>query len=142
MFHPSVSDGLDEAPMLSRPFPETKDLVDKTGNQINVLYIYRDRGGWVFDDSDVGLYKEAFVLGTDEIISSLVGKRKKFKALISHSYIPDETGCLVKTVVRDKNGIESEGWYKQQGTEMLGWLCPATLHYFKEYPKEIHFKIE
>lgn len=141
MFHNSVSDGLDGGPMLVRPFPEVK-MIDKTGNQVNILYPYRYKGGWVFDDSDTGLYREAFVLGTDTIISTLVGKRKKFKVIISHSYIPNETSCLKKVVVKDKNGVKSEGWYKDQSTNMVGWLCPAVLKYFRTYPKEIHFKIE
>lgn len=141
MFHPSVSDGLDDGPLKVLSVQDNK-FVDKTGNQINVLYPYRHMGGWVFDDPDIGLYKEAFVLGTDEIINSIVGKRKKFKVLISHSYIPDETGVLEKVAIKDKNNVEAEGWYKLKGTEMVGWLCPQVLSYFRGYPDKIHFKIE
>lgn len=140
MFHPSVSDGLDDGPMIVRD-----KLVDKTGNQINVIYPYRTQGGWAFDDAEVGLHAEPFVLGIPEIIDSIVGRKNSFTAYISHSRIPRATGHLIKVEPRELPEDEeggSEGWYKLEGTDMVGWLCPATLKYFKEYPEHIYFRIE
>lgn len=114
-------------------------LVDKTGNQINVIYPYRTKAGWSFDDEEVGLKGEPFVAGIPEIIDLLVGKDNNFVAYISHSPIPDGTCHLEKTSVE---GFAPEGWYKMEGTEMVGWLCPATLKYFKDYPDHIYIKIE
>lgn len=143
MFHPSVSDGLDDGPMTTR-IP----LVDKTGNQINTIYPYRTQyGGWAFDDAEVGLFREPFVLGIPAIIDSIVGDRDNFTAYISHSKIPKATGHLVK--VKEPEGLPktegedtSDGWYQLKGTDMIGWLCPATLKYFKDYPENIYFRIE
>ena len=137
MFHPSVSDGLDDGPIMKNK------LVDKTGNQINVLYPYRTKGGWAFDDAEVGLHAEPFVLGIPEIIDSIVGKRNSFTVYISHSKIPKATGHLQrlsKQLLPEGEG--SDGWYGLKGTDMVGWLCPATLKYFKGYPENIYFKIE
>ena len=115
----------------------------------------KKKGTWVFTDEEVGLVDEPFVLGTGEIIDSLVDGRKNFKVLISHSPIPMETTVLekIKTPITYEHideleeyvflGMESEeGWYKEQHSGMVGWLCPATLKYFKTYPDEIHVKIE
>jgi hypothetical protein len=146
MNHPSVSDGLDDGPTLV-----SKKLVDKTGNQINVIYPYKTKGGgWSFDDEEVGLHGEPFVAGIPEIINSIVGKRRKFTAYISHSPIPEYTGHLRKmrgsefkklVWARSKSEVIS-GWYILEETGMAGWLCPATLKYFKDYPDDIYFKIE
>lgn len=118
--------------------------MDKTGNQINVIYPYRTRGGWSFDDPEVGLQGEPFVAGIPAIIDSIVGRRKKFKCFISKNVIPDYTGCLRKLNKMEKSmkDLMGEGYYRLDKTDMIGWLCPATLKYFKDYPDNIYFKIE
>lgn len=113
-------------------------LKDKTGNQINVIYPYRTAHGWSFDDPEVGLMREPFVCGTERIIDNLVGDVDKFVAYISHSPIPYYHARLTK--IDDRDGIE--GWYRLGNTDMVGWLCPATLKYFKDYPDDIYIKIE
>lgn len=141
MQHPSVSDGEDGGPTKS-----TTKLVDKTGNQINTIYPYRTKGGWAFDDADVGLKGEPFIAGIPAIIDKVVGKRDSFTAHISHSPIPKHTLKLVAVKAPEEaDTLEKElnnGWYEMDGTGMVGWLCPATLKYFKDYPKEIYVKIE
>lgn len=114
-----------------------RNIMDKTGNQINVIYPYRTKHGWAFDDRDVDLQREPFVAGIPEIIDSIVGDRRDFTALISAEPIPDYSGHLVKN-----KKSKTVGWYELQGTGRMGWLCPATLRYFKDYPDDIYFKIE
>ncbi len=140
MFHPSISDGLDGGPMIT-----PVGYKDKTGNQINTIYPYRTQAGWAFDDSEVALQGEPFIAGIPEIIDSIVGDKDKFTAHISHSPIPNFTGHLKKLSEKDiqQGGFMPEtGWYELEGTNMIGWLCPATLKYFKDYPDSIYFKIE
>lgn len=50
------------------------------------LYPYWHRNTWVFDDPERGLYKEAFVLGTDEIITEALHRKgiKRRKAKRGH----------------------------------------------------------
>lgn len=113
--------------------------MNKTRNSINILYPYRiAEDQWVYDDEDLGVYKEAFVMGSSEVINHLVGmKCNKFKALISSSPIPEHTAKLNRI---KKDGIE--GWYQLEGTDMEHWLCGCVLDYFPKYPKEIYVKIE
>ena len=33
-------------------------------------------------------------------------------------------------------------WYKMDGTDMTGWLCPALFHYFEIAPDKIYLKAE
>lgn len=121
---------------------EEEKLVDKTGNQINILYPYRTKSGWSFDDEEVGLEGEPFIAGIPEIIDSIVGEKDSFTVQISHSPIPFPTGILSKVPTPHKDGSLPDGWYKFDGTDMVGWLCPALLKYFKDYPDKIYFKIE
>lgn len=110
---------------------------DKTKNQINVIYPYRTKAGWSFDDAEVELHGEPFIAGLPEIIDSVAGEVDNFTAYISKDPIPDYTILLNR--MDDKNEI---GWYEMEGTELVGWLCPATLKYFENYPKQIYVKIE
>ena len=33
-------------------------------------------------------------------------------------------------------------YYRMEGSEMEGWLCPALLKYFEEPPKEIYVQVK
>lgn len=123
---------------------KTAELVDKTGNQINVIQPYKTKAGWSFDDVQVGLQGEPFILGTEKIITSVVGKAESFTAYISHSPIPQYTGLLIKLTSEEikVKGLAMDNWYRLEGTDQVGWLCPATLKYFRDYPGSIYFKID
>ena len=41
-------------------------------NSINAIHPYKNNGLWVFDDDSVGLLREPFVSGADDIIERLV----------------------------------------------------------------------
>ena len=41
-------------------------------NAITAIHPYKDEGLWVFDDANVGLVREPFVSGADEIIERMV----------------------------------------------------------------------
>ena len=41
-------------------------------NSLQVLRPYKDQGSWVFDDPSVGLVREPFVFGIDEMIGRMV----------------------------------------------------------------------
>lgn len=121
------------------------EKVDKTGNQINVIYPYRTKGGWAFDDEEVGLKGEAFIAGMPQIIDELVGDEDTFTAYLSQDPMPDS---IVLTRTDDEVVLETSptklvqvgAWYEFMGME--GWLCPATLKYFKDYPEKIYVRIE
>jgi len=111
-------------------------IKDKTKNQVNVLHIFKENGVWMFNDEEVGLYKEPFVPSINPMIETYVRGRKEFTAFISKDPMYDVTLTLNR--VDDK----IEGVYEMAGSGIVGWLCPALLKYFEGYPKNIYVKIE
>jgi len=122
-------------------FEPIAQLKDKTGNQINVLNVFKKNNVWVFNDEAVGLYEEPFVSNINPIIATVV-EGNEFTAFISHSPIPGENIVLDRVALSGDSNLEETGWYVMRGTGMEGWLCPATLKFFAEYPKEIHVMIQ
>ena len=111
-------------------------LKDKTTNQVNVLYPYRNNYGvWAFDDAEVGLHGEPFVGDINKMIDMYANGKKKVIVYISSEPIAGQTLQLNRL----KKG---EGNYRLEGTDVVGWLCPATLKYFPDYPKNIYAMIE
>ena len=119
---------------------EIPAFIDKTGNQINVIFPFKKNNVWVFNDASVGLFEEPFVSNVNPIIATVV-KGNKFTAYISHSPIPNEQ-IVLDQILHSDNADIGGGWYQMKGTGLVCWLCPATLKYFKNYPAEIHVKIE
>ena len=110
-------------------------------NFMRVIFPYKYEGTWVFDDAAVGLDKEPFVFGADDVIEWLVrdlaDADKGFKLLFSHRPFP---GYQAKA---DWLREEMEGnWYKLADPPMEGWLCPALLKYFDGPPQEIYVRAE
>lgn len=103
-------------------------------NQINQIEVYRTHSGWAFDDARVGLLAEPFVMGIPEILNRYV-KGDIFVATFSKDEFP---GAHVRfDLIREEH---LGGWYRDEGTQMEGWLCPATLRYFDVLPKQIHIR--
>lgn len=136
--------------------PQEVVLKDKTKNQVNVLHPYRGKYGvWAFDDAEVGLQAEPFVGSINDMIDMFANGQEQITVFISADPIGDETLVLEKTkspgrkAIKDLIEVEEgdedimdNGWYKLKGTNVVGWLCPATLKYFEDYPKEIHVKFQ
>lgn len=105
-------------------------------NSLFVIFPYKYKDTWVFDDETVNLVKEPFVFGIPEMIDDLVKKIPNadsgFRLIFSEQPFPKYQAKL--TWLRE----ECEGnWYTIDGQEE-GWLCPALLKYFKSAPKEIY----
>src|ERR1700756_3503504 len=110
-------------------------------NALSVLFPYKYEGMWVFDDPDVGLRREPFVLGIDQMISHFVaqipGAEKGFKLLFSSIPFPGHT---IKLEWRRE---ESSGnWYYCPQLGIEGWLCPALFKYFDKAPAELYARAE
>jgi hypothetical protein len=64
-------------------------------NAINVIIPYRWEGMWVFDDERVGLDREPFVAGADDIIDLLVAEipdaKEGFRLIFAASPFPGYT---------------------------------------------------
>jgi hypothetical protein len=110
-------------------------------NAISVLFPYKYEGMWVFDDAAVGLHREPFVLGVDEMINRVVANipnaDKGFRLLFSPTPFP---GYAVKLEWRREE--YGGNWYYCPQLEIEGWLCPALFKYFDAAPKELYGKAE
>ena len=118
-------------------------------NAINIIYPYPIGKTWVFDDLSRGLVSEPFVFGSSEILTALTKIKfgmvgmQKFKLIFSKYPLPEVHAKFVKI---DKKAVTG-AWYKvvidnQYVNGREGWLCPATLKYFKDYPNEIYIYLE
>ena len=110
-------------------------------NALSVLFPYKYEGMWVFDDPSVGLQREPFVLGIDEMINRVVAHipnaDKGFRLLFSPTPFP---GYAVKLEWRREE--YGGNWYYCPQLEIEGWLCPALFKYFDKAPAELYGKAE
>ena len=110
-------------------------------NAIGVIFPYKQSGVWVFDDATVGLLREPFVSGAPEIIERLVAKirgaENGFALYFSEAPFPRHQAELIW--VREEYG---GNWYRLNGTDLEGWLCPALFKYFSTAPARIYCRAE
>ena len=110
-------------------------------NAMSVLFPYKHEGMWVFDDPAVGLRKEPFVFGIDEMITRLVATipdaERGFKLLFSTAPFPGYAAKLEWR--REEYG---GNWYFSPQFGIEGWLCPALFKYFDKAPPELFAKAE
>lgn len=106
-------------------------------NAILVLNPYVFKGQWVFDDETVGLKREPFVAGADDIIDEMVNEIPNaddgFIMLFSTEKFVGYQATMKKV------GPEYGGtWYHCEELNMDGWLCPALFKYFPVAPEYIY----
>jgi hypothetical protein len=110
-------------------------------NSLFVLRPYRYQGSWVFDDPAVGLEREPFVFGIDEMIDRLVvtipQAESGFRLIFSPRAFP---GYVAKLEWRREEA--GGNWYFSPTFDIEGWLCPALFKYFDTAPKELYAKAE
>lgn len=111
-------------------------------NQIRVIHPYWDEGSLVFDDPAVGLRKEPFVAGADDVLRLLASRvsgecGEKFTLLFSDGPFPGH-----QTVIRRLREEYGGNWYEVEGSGLEGWLCPALFRYFETAPERIYLEIK
>lgn len=110
-------------------------------NFLRIIFPYQFEDAWVFDDQAMGLDKEPFVFGADDMIDWLVrdipSAANGFRLLFSHQPFP---GFQAKAVWQREE--MAGNWYRLDDPAMEGWLCPALLRYFNQPPQEIYAKAE
>jgi hypothetical protein len=122
-----------------------KSVKANSKNSINVIKPYLYNGVWVFDDESRGLDKEALVAGMPEILE---------KACSTHGIRDPQNGFVVifsgnpfpgADVVLEHlrpDEIGDGNWYKLQGTDIEGWLCPSLFKYFDSVPQKIYIQLK
>jgi hypothetical protein len=110
-------------------------------NTIGVIAPYRYEGMWVFDDPAVGLRREPFVAGIDNMIDQLVASipdaEQGFRLIFSATPFPGHT---VKLEWRREDS--GGNWYYCPQLGIEGWLCPALFRYFDKAPPELYARAE
>jgi len=110
-------------------------------NALSVLFPYKYEGTWVFDDPNVGLQREPFVLGIDEMITQLTcsipDAERGFRLIYSAQPFP---GYAAKLEWRREE--DGGNWYSCPQYGIEGWLCPALFKYFAKAPAELYAKAE
>lgn len=111
-------------------------------NSIRVIAPYKFDGQWVFDDTSVGLVKEAFVAGADLLMEALTAAKgienpgQGFILLFSDQPFPGYDVEL-KWTQQEFNPTYGGNWYYCEQFKQEAWLCPALYLYFKDAPKSI-----
>lgn len=110
-------------------------------NALRVIHPYKHEGTWVFDDDRVGLVREPFVAGADEIMERMVrpipDAENGFRLVFSSRPFP---GCHAGFEWRREE--HGGHWYFSADFDMEGWLCPALLEYFDTAPSELYARFE
>jgi hypothetical protein len=117
------------------------DLSTPPTNALLVIQPYLSHGTWVFDDPAVGLVREPFVSGIpqmiDDAVKNIPNAQNGFRLIFSTGPFP---GYQVElTLVREEYG---GNWYREEGRNREGWLCPALFKYFSKAPQKIYAKGE
>jgi hypothetical protein len=112
-------------------------------NAIYTIQPYKFNGMWVFDDDRVGLIKEAFVAGMDDIMDKITesfeNASQGFNLVFSEHPFPEFDISLSKI----ENPTESAyggTWYYCNEYDMNGWLCPALFLYYPTAPANLYAK--
>ena len=106
-------------------------------NVIRAIHPYKHQGLWVFDDESVGLDKEPFISGADEVIevmtAGIAEAAAGFTLLFSDRAFPGHQAVF------ERRRAEFEGWwYYSAELDKEGWLCPALFKYFEAAPENIY----
>lgn len=110
-------------------------------NQLYVIYPYKVKDTWVFDDPERGLALEPFVEGIPEMINLITagfpGRNTGFKLIFSDREFHATNARKAKLLFFEED--MGGAWYvgNWEGHHLEGWLCPALMKYFPEPPKEI-----
>jgi hypothetical protein len=108
---------------------------------MHTLDLRWERGTWVYDDADLGVFGEPFVLGADTMLSCLrdeqVGPgRGPFRIVFSASRFP---GALEAQRLGEEDGGV---WYEAElgGAALRGWLCAHFFDYFATAPPSVYVR--
>ena len=101
-------------------------------NSIRVISPYKWNGMWVFDDKEVGLKREPFVFGADDLCEAMSQGAQQFTLLFSEIDFPGHQLHL------KLKRIEKVGQTYDTDDGREAWLCPALLLYFEKPPEHIY----
>lgn len=91
----------------------------------------------MYDDADLDVWREPFVLGSSELITAVVGDASTCQVAFSGSPLPNAT-VVLRNIDHELDG-DVPGWYQAEGLDHSpNWLCGRTLDYFHDYPAMLY----
>lgn len=110
-------------------------------NSLFVIAPYKYEGMWVFDDPGVGLVREPFVSGIDQMIDLLVvnipNAEKGFRLIFAPTKFPGHQAKL-----HWRRAEYGGNWYWCDQFQIEGWLCAALFKYFAKTPPELYARAD
>lgn len=113
-------------------------------NSINVITPYKKNNLWQFNDLSRNLIGEPFVGETNLIIDQMINDSLYVdKNDVVSIYFADFDFPGAEFVVTRFKYENNGAWYKWGSAPgaLKGWLCPATLKYFSDFPKKIFISL-
>ena len=110
-------------------------------NSIMVIHPYKDDGVRVFDDPAVGLIREPFVSGADDIIDRMVEGISCAEQGITLFYSCGPFPGFQYEFTRQREEFGGN-WYSSRQFGMEGWLCPAMFEYFEQAPERLYVQVK
>ena len=94
------------------------------------VFVHHSHGMWVFSDGHREINSEPFVDGMDVILDHVSGR------------IP-RTVDSVASIWFNFSDLALQGgyYYRLEGTDLRGWICPVALKYFPTHPERIYFMV-
>lgn len=111
--------------------------LEKGTNHMKTLNLYKEGDTWYFDDESKQVKHEPFVMGISEMITEMVGEKKKAKVEFSSEEFEDKQFSL-EWLMPENGG----NWYGCKELGMAGWLCPVLYKYFDDAPKSLFLRFE
>lgn len=114
----------------------------ENNNVIHLIHPYKTQHNiWRFDDEGLGIRAEPFVgdINTmiDVMTKHIAGADKGFNAYFADQPFPGAIYHMKKT--RD---LGSSADYQFNLGNVVGWLCPCLLKFFKTPPDNIFIRVE
>jgi hypothetical protein len=110
-------------------------------NAVMVIEPSWNQGTWVFQNDAVELDREPFAEGIpqmiDELVKDIPNARGGFRLLFSSAPF-SEYQLELKKVSEDFGGH----WYRADGSQGQGYLCPAMCNCFETAPERLYVKAE
>lgn len=113
-------------------------------NNINVIMPYNENGIWKFNDKIKGLEAEPFVGDMNKIIDQMVNDSLYVSGVNNFSVYFSNENFPGAEFVLTRDRFEMNGtWYRwgSSSNALEGWLCPATLKYFDNFPEKIFISL-
>ena len=109
------------------------------------VFAHHSHGMWVFSDADHEINSEPFVDGMDVILDHVSGRIPRTVDSVASVWFSfsdlalfdaDDSYVLVR-----EEPMQGGYYYRLEGTDLRGWICPVALKYFPTHPERIYFMI-